>query len=481
MKKILCLLIVCAPLLAFATPSRFDTIRQGIARVLTHTPGVALTVANIGIIVRDAKTGKVLYQRNAQHLFTPASVQKTLTAAAALYYLKPNFRFPTLLLTNGKIRNHILQGNLIVKFSGDPELTKKQLNKLLGLLQRLGVKQIANKVMIDISDYNRLPYPPGYIWDDLSYDYAAPISPVIINRNKFALTLMPNQQLHRRPRLIPSILPGVVSFSNHAKTIRRVNKECPLTIYSSLSGHFIIDGCLAKSKGKQTRVLAVRDVVTYAKALVANYLYQHNIAYSGSIAVHKAGANVRVLAEYLSPPLRNIVREMLKNSDNVTTNSLLKKLGESYFHRQGTWQNGLRALKRILSKPTHIDFKKTMLADGAGLSRYNLLSPLQISKVLYFVYHHRLVYKPFFNALPIAGVDGTLIGRMVKEARARRIHAKTGSMAGVMSLAGFIRSRHNGLLEFVIMINGVIKPRKPYIFLEDRICEFLASARKFRG
>lgn len=473
--------------MSYAANTRFSKkhfsqypIPVGLQRILRSVHKINITHANVGIIVQSMKTNKILYKKNPDHLYTPASVLKLFIAAAALYYLKPTYQFKTSILTTGKVANHTLSGNIYVKFSGDPELKRKDLTTLLHKLKHLGIKSIKGRVYIDNSDYNRVPYPPGWIWDDLSYSYAAPLNAIIINRNKFLLRFIPAKKMGRRPQLQSKLPPKVARFTNNMVTTKTYRKACPITIYSSANNHYTVGGCLDKRWGRQARKLAVRNVETYAKALIKMNLREAQIQFKGAIQIRKAPKKVHVLARHISPPLSKIVREMLKKSDNLTTNTLLKKMGEVYYHTRGTWQNGLYALKKILAKPTGIDFKHNLIADGAGLSRYNLVTPRQLLKLLRFAYRHSLIKKAFLAALPIAGRDGTLEDRMISEGKSGRIHAKTGSMTGVTSLAGYVITKHNGMLSFVIMINGFVGKRSPYILLENRICEFLVRAKRSR-
>ncbi|WP_304985633.1 D-alanyl-D-alanine carboxypeptidase/D-alanyl-D-alanine endopeptidase [Coxiella-like endosymbiont] len=135
--------------------------------------------------------GRVLFNKRAEYLlYTPASTQKLFTAVAALYYLGDDYQFVTALLTSGTVKGNILQGDLILKFSGDPELTTEDLNQLIEKLQELGIRRINGRFLIDNADYNDVPYPPGWMWDDLSYGYTAPVNAIIIDRNKLLLYIL---------------------------------------------------------------------------------------------------------------------------------------------------------------------------------------------------------------------------------------------------------------------------------------------------
>ncbi len=446
------------------------SLRQGINKIIRKTS----QKVHIGVIVRKAGSGKVLYSHHASFLYAPASVQKLFTATAALLYLGPNFHFNTKLMTNGKIVNHVLNGNLAVKFSGDPEFTHENLSELLSKLQELDITRINGKIYVDVSDYDDVPYAPGWMWDDLSYGYAAPLYAAIIDRNKFILRLEPSKKLYHHPTLSIAIPNGILNFKNQVKTTAKYDKHCPLTIYSDLHNDYLLNGCLTRSWGRQRRTLAIRNPMKYAQVLIEKDLQEDGIAFTSRPQVHRINKLYTVLADYQSPPLSDMLKEMLKKSDNLTTDSLLKEIGRKYSNRQGGWQNGLDALKHILAKPTGINFKSNLINDGAGLSRYNLIKPNQLSLLLSFIYTHPVLRKTLIPALPIAGIDGTLIGRMFSEARGERVRAKTGTMTGVTALAGFVYTRHLGVLTFAVMINGFVGKSTPYRRIEDRICKFIA-------
>lgn len=448
-------------------------LQRGIQYLLAHVK----KPLNIGVVVQSMRNNKVLFQHRSHDLFAPASVMKLFTASAAAHYLKGNFTFKTKLETDGKIRGHTLHGNLIIKFSGDPTLTNQNLSDLIAALKLEGIHRIRGHVYLDNHDYGTVPYPPGWIWDDLSYSFAAPMSAIIIDQNKFTLRFVP-KGFDKRPQLIPLLPKGVVHIENEALTKRRHIQGCPITVYSSYENRYRVGGCLNGRWGTQQRSLAIRNVYSYAEALIRQDLKNNGIKLSRSIEIRHEYRRVKTLVTHTSKPLYKILHTMLKDSNNLYTNALLKKIGEKYYHSRGTWQNSLVALKKLLTKPTGIDFTHNLINDGAGLSRYNLVSPEQVNRVLRFIYLNKRVHQIIYPALPIAGRDGTLADRMLSEGRSQRVHAKTGTMTGVTALAGYLDTKHNGVLSFVILINDFVGPRKPYIRLEDHICQFLINARR---
>ncbi len=452
-----------------------NTVGTAIDRVLVTAHNERLmNTTNIGVIVTSMKTGRTLYSRNSDRLYTPASVQKLFTAAAALEYLKPNFTFKTGFYTRGKISGGVLHGDLYIKFAGDPTLKLADLSRMMDELHAMSIDRIAGKVYVDNYAYTSIPYPPGWIWDDLSYSYAAPMNAIILNHNKFAVTFTPAERLGQAPHISTHLPNGIVQFVNTMQTTKAYSKACPITIYSDMENHYHVAGCLNYHFGKQGRSLAVRNVLRFAQIEVASMLRARGIDFQGAIGRKKTPRYSTPLVMHASLPLHVILRHMLKKSDNLYTNAIFKKIGETFYASPGSWQNSLHALKSILSIQTGIDFKHNQLEDGAGLSRYNLITPHQLTQLLFYIYHNKVVMPALYAALPIAGVDGTLEGRMLKEARARRVHAKTGSMTGVSTLAGYVITRHHGTLAFAIMINDFVGSLGPYRHLEDKIVESLA-------
>ncbi len=431
--------------------------------------------AHIGVIVETVDGNQILYQHNADNLFTPASVNKLFVAIASLDYLKSDYHFETRIRTTGQINQGVLNGDIYFQFNGDPTLTDKQLIALINELKTLGINQINGHVYLDNTSYGSAAYAPGWLLHDLIFGYAAPLNAVIINENRFAIILSPSQP--GKPAAVSTTVPpGVVRVENNTVTSPR-KAECLLSVYSDSNNTYHMHGCVARQPSKQYYALALRDPIAYAEALIAETLKKNNIGFSAAIEIKPAPANSVVLTLHQSPPLNWIIREMLKDSDNLYTNSILKQIGGVYYQSQGTWQNGLNAVKQILGTPAGIDFNQIHLFDGSGLSKYNLVTPHQLAKLLHYAYQNPKIQTDIWNALPIAGQDGTLRGRLIAFAKGDVIHAKTGTMrgSGVSALAGYAKSRKHGLLVFVIMTNGLEDTHRAYKNTEDRICKILLT------
>ncbi len=466
-------LITHAPL-SLASSNISTQEKRNIQNFVEHSLSSRYQAApHVGIIVRSLDSGEIIYQKNAEKLMVPASVQKLLTAIAALVYLGPNLTFSTSLLTDAtNIHNGVIDGNLVVKFSGDPSLRAADLSQLFRQLAAQGIHQINASIFVDNDDYNSAPYGPGWVKKDFMYHYAAPLNAIIINENSFNLTLRPSQ-VNQRAQVTSNLPPNAAHFQNSLVTTN-ARRSCSVAIESDQHNNYRVSGCLVKSWGVQTSLLAVKDPNSYAKSLVHLSLQQNHIRFNGTIKMHHDPAAQKTLVVHQSAPLKELIIRMLKKSDNIFANTLLKKIGQLYFHTAGTWENGVQAVKDILSEHAHINFNNSVILDGAGLSPYNLITPNQLSALLHYAYHDQKVAPYLLTALPLAGVDGTLKHRMRSLTPHFQLRGKTGTLQSVSALAGYLVTSKNHRLSFVIMVNGYKGRCYPYTHLQDQICQYLA-------
>lgn len=464
---------LAASIVSFSVYANYsNSIGNNIHYMLEHVnPSV-----QAGVFVQSLNTGRVYYSKNANSFFAPASVQKLFTVSAALMQLGPNYQFPTKLLTNGTITQGVLRGNLIFQFSGDPSLTRSDLIAFVDKLRAMGVERISGNVIIDNKAFAHIPYPPGWKWDDLSFDFAAPLNTVIVDRNRFGLSFIPSRYVGRRATLMPHLPPGTATFINQTTTTRYARNSCPLQIYSNEENQYLIRGCIPRSAGKQGRSLAIRNMEMFTSAYIRELFRKYHIAFHGTIYNAKTPANTTLLSEHVSAPLRSLIVHLLKHSDNLYADALLKKTGEECSRSPGSWQNGVQAVRSVIADHVGMNLDHVRLNDGAGLSGYNAITPYSIAELLGYIERNPMLRQTLIPALPIAGVDGTLRGRMPSLARHKLLHAKTGSMKGVSTLAGFVQTRTHGLLSFVIMFNNITGNRGHYIWLENRLCEYLARS-----
>lgn len=445
--------------------------------------------SQLGITVWDMTSQKTVFQYNNQSLMQPASVQKLLTALAATKQLGKQFSYQTQLITlaeqpldKTQISNGVYSGDIYIEFSGDPTLTFQDLHQLLGSLSTLGITKLTGNIMLASEQDSQLQ-APGWVWDDLGICYAAPISPFIINKNcvygrlstngynKVAkITMMGNRPIDITndayfvsPTIDnPVVKPAVtlpVANTLPAYLTESV-PQCQLTLSRFDNNRYHLSGCHVGAKSLPLAI-AISDPQIYAQHIIAKQLESLGIRYNHPITTIKMNkqpkfmAQRQVIASHQSDALPQLLETMLLESDNLIADSLLKKLGEVYYQTPSDFARSGQALKTILYS-IGIDLSTANIADGSGLSRYNLLTPEHVLSVLTVIYQQP-EYRFLLDLLPESGVSGTLRYKRYfnKSPLKHHVFAKTGSMLGIANLAGRVNVSNGHNYLFVLFENGL--------------------------
>ena len=166
-----------------------------------------------------------------------------------------------------------------------------------------------------------------------------------------------------------------------------------------------------------------------------------------------------------------VLSRMMKKSDNLYAESMFYQIARANSTNPGRASDASGAVKRLLYR-LGLDPVNYTIADGSGLSLYSYVTAEMLVKLLRFAYDNRSSYNHLYPALPIAGVDGTLENRMKTAPCRNNVHAKTGTVSGVSTLAGYCQASNGHDLCFAILNQGVIKASDGRAF-QDRICEAL--------
>ena len=178
---------------------------------------------------------------------------------------------------------------------------------------------------------------------------------------------------------------------------------------------------------------------------------------------------------YIDVRVKEIENQIAYAKSNIKNASdyLYFLLDEESFNKVFKPTEKLEFQNQILENTATLNVERKDLADGSGVSVYNYISPRLLLEYLKYAYYHREIFLPFYESLPIAGVDGTLQNRM-KQTKARgNVHAKTGSVTGVSSLAGYVKAADGHQLAFVIINQNVLKLSRARAF-QDKFCDILS-------
>ncbi len=432
-------------------------------------------ITNIGLKVVAVKTGKTLYQLNSDHLFMPASNNKLYTAAAALYYLGPDYRFRTTVwidsseITDGNV------GTLILKGGGDPDFSLASLDSLAEVVSR-NINSI-DTLIVDNTRLDSVRFGEGWMWDEGSRWYAAQVDAMTLNDNCIDIDIAPG--LVGQPP-VTTIAPNTayIIINNQARTVVDTEGIRALKIerqWWDFSNIFDITGDILFTEQRDTIYRNIDSPARYSGQVFSEYLIRHGIEFKGPILIKPHPPEVALIAEHVSDSLSVILHNFLKASDNLTGELLVKTIGLETSGQQGNWNNGLTAIKKYLNDIVAIDTTTIRMVDGSGISRYNLTSPNQLVSVLQYVYNQSGYQSDFLAALPLAGLDGTLENRMENDLVRGKILAKTGTLSGASCLSGYVFTKAGDPLVFSIMMNGYVGSSGPYRQLQDDICAILAT------
>lgn len=174
-----------------------------------------------------------------------------------------------------------------------------------------------------------------------------------------------------------------------------------------------------------------------------------------------------------SHQLKEILIPMLKESDNLYAESVFYHIAASQGARPAKASHARQLVKKELSKAgvTGVPYK---IADGSGLSLYNYVTPELMVKLLCYAYRHTNIFMQLYPALPVAGQDGTLKKRMMNTSANGKVKAKTGTVTGVSSLAGYLTSANGHVLAFCILNQGVLRNADGRDF-QDKVCTALCN------
>lgn len=422
----------------------FSFADAGLTAVLNQDIAAQAKNSHIGFIVLDPATGSTLYQYQSSQYFAPASNTKLFTAIAALIGLGPNYHYQTSLnVKNGTVINKAINGNLYIKFSGDPSFSSQDLAQLFMGLKQQGISQINGNLIID----NTVFEPGvglGVTIDDGMWGFGVPASSIIIDENAMNVMLASNTS---KP-LVQSVSPPLFNVKSEMEWLSPANQRlCTFQVASKPDNSLILKGCFPK--GLSNLNLAIPNPEGYAIDLIQQDVNTAGIALNGKIlfGVSPSSAGI-VLVSHQSQPLTVLITTMLKNSDDLYAEALTKTLGVKRYGI-GSDKAGVAAIEDYLSG---YNLPNYTLENGSGSSRYNLVSPMVMAQLMYQATQNKWLNAALMQALPISGVDGTMQS-FPSNVLKGKIYAKTGTMEHAANLTGYLITQSGKKLIFSLLID----------------------------
>lgn len=432
----------------------------------------SLAASNIGVKVVSLANGEVLYQRDPDKLYHPASTMKLLTSATALVKLKPHFRFRTLLYGDP-----LPHGNVYLKGVGDPLFADDDLEQMVEDLIATDVKTIHGDIVVDETYFDDIRRGNGWMWDDGPIGgYFSLMSAMTINRNSVLVHISPGDSIGDAVRITLEPPTQYMKVLNKATTVAppdAANLRIERQLKPVEANVLTIHGTMTIGAPPITRRVDVVDPALYCGTRFKEMLAQRGITLKGTVRYGEVPDGAIELADHISPPLSQIILKMNKSSDNLIAELLLKTVGAEISGVPGTAEKGIAVINAFLGEIGLDTTTHYALADGSGVSRYNLASASLLTNLLVYMFRDLAVMPEYLVSLPVAGVDGTLYRRMKGMTAEGILRAKTGALRGVTTLAGYTTTADGEMLAFAILMSNYVGTGAPRRALQDEIGDAL--------
>ncbi|NED99943.1 D-alanyl-D-alanine carboxypeptidase/D-alanyl-D-alanine endopeptidase [Phytoactinopolyspora halotolerans] len=437
--------------------------------------------SQVSVVVAEAETGDVLYERDGDDRLMPASNKKLFTAAAAMDVLGPDYTFDTTVETDARHAGRILAGDLYLRGTGDPTMLAEDYEALADEIADAGIERVHGAVVVDDTWFDDRRLGLGWNWDDEQYYYSAQIS---------ALSIAPDTD-YDAGTVIVRVEPGSRAGDAAEVTVIPENDYVEIvndaTTTDAGSGRNIsierahgqeeirVSGTIATDSAATSQWRAVWEPTGLAADVFVRALQERGVRVREGVEFGPTPDDARVLASHESMPLSELLIPFMKLSNNGHAEVLIKAMGREAAGA-GTWPAGLDVMDDTM-EAWGLDTGTIGSVDGSGLSRRNWIPPNEIIQLLLAVQDEPW-YDAWYESLPVAGVEerfvgGTLRFRMDGTAADGNVRGKTGTLTGATGLSGYVTTADGDELVYSILLNNYLSSKPSDI--EDAIAIRLAE------
>ena len=431
-----------APLFAAAAglPSEVDD-----ALVRAAIPADAL----VAVVEEVGSTGSPRLALRADRPVNPASLMKLLTTHAGLELPGPAFRWTTPVWIDGPVDAGVLDGNLVIKGSGDPALVLERLWLLLRRVRQAGVREIRGDIVLDRSTFVLPPHDPAAFDGEPTRPSNVGPDALLLNYRSLVLGFAPDAAAGIARITVDVPLSGLVVDGS----VALVAGPCGdwrggLRADLADPDRIRFGGAYPAACGAQTWPVAYAAPAGYDERLLAGLWQEIGGTLAGRVRDGRAPAASPTF-EAVSPPLADVVRDINKYSNNLMAEQLFLTLASAQ-GGVGTPEAARDVLSRWASERLGSAAVAGLVVDnGSGLSRDGRVSARLLARLL-----QRVAAGPLWSeleaSLPLSGIDGTMRRSVALPGRA---HLKTGSLRDVAGIAGFVLADSGRRYRVVAIVN----------------------------
>jgi serine-type D-Ala-D-Ala carboxypeptidase/endopeptidase (penicillin-binding protein 4) len=437
-------------------------VTHGLAQGAQLPPAVSRAMGRVGvpeqrvsIYVRDAGTNEVVVDLHSATPRSPASTIKVLTTFAALDALGPAYTWKTRAYADGRVENGVLHGDLYLVGGGDPYMTDERWWTFVQGLRERGLAKITGDVVIDNNYFAPIAQSRADFDAQPFRSYNVLPDALMVNFQSSRFTVNPFGQ-RTRPQIVVSPLPANLVLKNEVRLgAGRCNAADGGIVFDMPDrtdpNSLVVRGVFPVSCGVYSVTRAIMTAPDYAYGTFRTMWTQSGGAIDGAARLAPLPQDARLLFEYHSLPLAEVIRLVNKYSNNVMARHLLLTLGVESFGSPATVERGRNAVRAWLAQ-RGIRAEGFVLENGSGLSRSERVTARGLGEMLDVAWHSPFMPE-FAASLPLSATDGTLRNRFNAPGMHGRIRLKTGRIDDVSALAGFVNAASGRTYVVVIMIN----------------------------
>jgi D-alanyl-D-alanine carboxypeptidase/D-alanyl-D-alanine-endopeptidase (penicillin-binding protein 4) len=444
---------LCALLASLVAPPGFaqtptPPLPQALAEELQRSQ---LPAGAVAVLVAPLDGNGPSLALNPDTPMNPASTMKLVTSFAALELLGEGYVYRTVVVSAAPLENGVLQGDVVIHGSGDPHLSEQDLWSLLRQLRGRGIREISGNILIDRSLYAPVQSDPAQFDGEPYRAYNVAPDAFLVNFDATTLTFAPDVA-HQRVVTFATPVLGEQSVA----APRLSSESCGdwktrLGLDLSNPNRIALTGSYAASCGEKTVNVSFEPAGPYSAALVATLWKELGGKLLGRVMDGSTPAGARILGEHDSDPLAVLLYDMNKFSNNVMARSVFLSLSAEMLHLPASTDASARVVKSLLAQ-RNIETSGIELDNGSGLSRRERISARQMGAILQTAFRGSNMSE-LMATLPIAGSDGTMRNRVKTDPVAGHAHIKTGSLADVRAVAGYVDANSGRRYVVVCLVN----------------------------
>lgn len=431
------------------------------------------------VVVSDT-TGRVLESYYPGKLVRPASNLKLLSTAAILDQLGPDYRYLTRVWGRGHQEGNTWHGDIIVEGSGDPAISGifyddhrfHVFEKFYAALDSLGIRRIRGDLIGNDARFEQQVYPKGWSWEDLTYYYGVEISALSFNGNAVDLQVYADRPVGDKPRIqwFPFDT-DYVHFINE-QVITPPNTEFDEFYRRELGSNTITLASKVPQNYVEEESLAIHNAPLFFMDTFTEYLRDGGMEIGGRALVdherRRFGEGAyTLLATHRSPPMRELLQQANKESDNFYVEMMMKTMAAERYDAPGNTELGL-GLIREFAHSAGMDTTRLHMTDASGMSPQTLMTAEDLNRLLVRMQFHP-AFRVYRSSLPIAGVDGSISHRFRNTPLSGNLRGKTGYVSGVRALSGYMTASSGRPLVFSVITNHYTSETSYVDYLHERI------------